>query len=169
MTIKRYILTAAQNNTHVDSRVWNNLLALREYYDARLMVGTYTYNKKSLGAKGAKRKTSKEQDSNVEWWDTVIEPYVADQGEELAPGLEWCGEMQILPTASDPLSGMQGYTGRHSSIFPHAKITMSSVPSGQNELTKLMYTTGAVTAANYIQKKAGLKGPISSFSWGVDC
>ena len=157
MKTKRYLLTAAQNNTSINRPVWNNLLALAKHYDARLMVGTYTYNKKTIGAQGAKRKTSKEQDSNVEWWDPAIEPYIADQRELLAPGLEWCGEMQTLPTAVDPLSGMQGYTGRNSSIFPHAKITMASVPSGLKELTKLMYTTGAVTEANYIQKKAGLK------------
>ena len=157
MKIKRYILTAAQNNTKVDRMVWGNLLAMAKHYSARLMVGTYTYNKTTIGAQGAKRKTSKEQGTHAEWWDAVIEPYIADQRETLAPGLEWCGEMQILPTAADPLSGMQGYTGRRSSIFPHSKITMASVPSGMNELTKLMYTTGTVTEANYIQKKAGLK------------
>ena len=157
MAIKRYLLTAAQNNTSVNKPVWNNILALMKHYNARLMIGTYTYNKKTIGAQNAKRKTSKEQDHNKEWWDSLIDPYIADQREVLAPGLEWCGEMQILPTAVDPLSGMQGYTGRHSSIFPHAKIAMSSVPSGMNELTKLMYTTGAVTEGNYIQKKAGLK------------
>ena len=121
------------------------------------MIGTYTYNKKTIGASNAKRKTSKELDDAPEWWDSLIDPYIVDQRKVLAPGLEWCGEMQILPTAADPLSGMQGYTGRKSSIFPHAKIAMVSVPSGMNELTKLMYTTGAVTEHNYIQKKTGLK------------
>ena len=157
MAIKRYLLTAAQNNTHVNKQVWDNLLVLAKHYKARLMVGTYTYSKTTIGAKGAKRKTSKEHEGSKEWWDPKIEPYIADQREVLAPGLEWCGEMQILPTATDPLSSMQGYTGRRSSIFPHAKITMASVPSGMNEHTKLMYTTGAVTDSNYIQKKAGLK------------
>ena len=154
---ERFLLTAAQSNTKVVPAVWRNVLALAKHWDARLMVGTYTYNKAGIGARGAKRKTSKEMDDTPEWWDTAIEPYIADKKEALAPGLDWCGEMQILPTAVSPLSGMEGYTGRRSSIFPHAKVAMSSVPSGASELTKLMFTTGAVTGENYIQKKAGLK------------
>ena len=156
-SIKRFVLTSAQNNTKVSPSVWRNVVALSEHWGARLMVGTYTYNKGGIGAQKAKRKTSKETDHQQEWWDASIEPYIADAREKLAPGLEWCGEMQILPTAVDPLSGMEGYTGRASSIFPHAKIALSSVPSGAGELTKLMYTTGAVTGRNYIQKKAGQK------------
>ena len=165
MEIKRYLLTSAQNNTPVNMAAWNNILALANHYKAQVMVGTYTYNKGSIGASHAKRKTSQEK-REAEWWDSVIEPYIADQRVVLAPGIEWCGEMQILPTATDPLSGMQGYTARASSIFPHAKIAMASVPSGLNELTKLMYTTGSVTGPNYIQKKAGLK---AQFHHSIGC
>ena len=163
---KRFLLTAAQNNTNVHPATWQNIMALAKHWKARLMVGTYTYNKATIGAKGKKRKTSKESDSQKEWWDAKVEPYIVDQRERLAPGLVWCGEMQILPTAVSPLSGMEGYTGRQSSVFPHSKIAMSSVPSGHSELTKLMYTTGAVTAGNYIQKKAGLK---ASFHHSLGC
>src|SRR5271170_7679822 len=41
--IARYILTSAQNNTYVNDTVWKNLLALAGYYDATLLVGTYSY------------------------------------------------------------------------------------------------------------------------------
>ena len=165
--IKRYLLTSAQNNTELDVAAWDNMLALAAYYKAKVMVGTYTYNKSGIGAKGAKRKTSKEQDQDKkEWWDERLKPYMADMRVSLSSGLEWCGEMQILPTATNPLSGLEGYTGRHSSIFPHAKIAMSSVPSGQFEPTKLMYTTGSVTKVNYIQKKAGLK---AQFHHSIGC
>lgn len=158
MKASRYIFTAAQSNTDVHPQFWANLLAFREHLGARLFVGTYTYNKRGMSAKGAKRKTSAETDKDGEWWDDKIADYIWDERKTIAPGLEWCGEMQIMPTAVDPLSGMEGYTGRQSSIFPHAKLAMASVPSGgAEELTKLVYTTGACTVPNYIQKKAGLK------------
>ena len=165
-TIKRYLVTSAQSNTKVVEPVWNGILALKAHYDAELLVGTWTYNKAGIGNKNQKRKTSKETDTNAEWWDTRVEPYVADERRTLAKGLEWCGEMQILPTAVKPLSGMEGYSGRRSCIFPHAKFAMSSVPSGNRELTKIMYTSGTVTGPNYIQKKAGLK---ANFHHGLGC
>ena len=153
---KRYLLTSAQSNTLVVSSVWENVLALAAAYKAEVLVGTYTYNKAGIGAKDSKRKTSRELVDTKEWWDARVLPYICDERRELAPDLVWCGEMQILPTAQRPLSGMDNYTATKSSIFPHAKIAMSSVPSIAPP-TKMMYTTGAVTAPNYIQKKAGLK------------
>jgi hypothetical protein len=65
--------------------------------------------------------------------------------------------MNILPTAENPLSGLEVYTGRKSGIFPHAKVAMQSVPSAKHTPTKFNYTTGTVTLRNYIQRKAGLK------------
>src|SRR5271157_3796795 len=48
-TIKRYILTSAQNNTHVHEELLLNLEALAEYYKAEIIVGTYTYNQNQYG------------------------------------------------------------------------------------------------------------------------
>jgi hypothetical protein len=65
--------------------------------------------------------------------------------------------MNILPTAVDPLSGLETYTHRKSAIFPHAKLAMRSIATMLGEGTKLNYTTGTVTQRNYIQKKEGVK------------
>ena len=43
-TIKRYILTSAQNNTHVHAAFWQNVQALAEHYGAKILVGTFSYN-----------------------------------------------------------------------------------------------------------------------------
>src|ERR1035437_6492102 len=64
--------------------------------------------------------------------------------------------MNITPTASDPLTGLETYSGRQSAVFPHAKIAMRTVASIQGSGAKLNYTTGTVTKRNYIQKRAGL-------------
>ena len=61
-----------------------------------------------------------------------------------------------MPTASNPLSGFETYSGRNSSIFPHAKLAMHSIASLQGSGAKLIYTTGTITQRNYIQKKAGI-------------
>lgn len=154
-TVHRYILTSVQNNTWIHSQFWNNLLAFSKHVDARIMVGTFTYDHNAYGRLAVKRGTRKVQ--HELWYDKAIEPYVVDNRVQLARGLVWCGEMSILPTAVYPISGLESYTGRASSIFPHAKITLESIASGKFEGPKFCYTTGTATQRNYISKKSGLK------------
>lgn len=159
--IKRYICTSAQNNTHINQDFWDALLVLADHYDANILVGTFTYNQNAYGPKSIKRGSERKKaaDGAYEklWYDPQIEEYISDERVELAQGLEWCGEMNILPTAVDPLSGLETYTHRKSAIFPHVKLAMRSIATMQGEGTKLNYTTGTVTQRNYIQKKEGVK------------
>ena len=139
--VKRYLFTSAQNNTPLHSGLWENLLALAAHYSAAVQVARFTYMKSGLGASGDKAKFHKgvktvsllQGDTLI--WDSAITPYINDDRMEVAPGLIWCGEQNILPTAIRPLSGYETYTGRASGIFPHVKFAMNSVPSGKFEPT----------------------------------
>ena len=161
--INRYIITSAQNNTKVFTKVWDSLVSYSKHKDKRintsmLMVATFTYNKARFGNKAVKLgKSPTALDLAPVWYDPIIKKYICDDQVELAPGLIFCGEMNILPTAVRPLQGLEVYSGRHSSIFPHVKMHMSSVASGKHEATKFIYTTGTITKRNYIAKKEGLK------------
>ena len=168
--VNRYLLTCAQNNTRLHEAVWLNLKALAAHYDATLIVSRITYvkhgdygaaDKANITGRGTRAEMGSRRvgsDGENLWWDPRIEPHVVDTRVELAPGLVWCGEMNIIPTAVRPLSGLEVYTGRKSGIFPHVKLAMESVASGSKyEATKFNYTTGTVTQRNYIQRKAGLK------------
>jgi hypothetical protein len=156
--VKRYVVTAAQSET----KAWagfGNLLALVKYYDAELLIAPYAYNVQAFGHQSSAKPGAKKSDDTLfSAMDPAFAPYLTSSRVQLAPGLVFCGEVQILPTAADPLSGMENYTGRASGIFPHAKIEMRSVASMKHEPTKFNYTTGCVTRHNYIQKKAGQKG-----------
>ncbi len=153
--IKRYILTSAQNNTYVNRDLLNNLEALADYYDAEIIVGTYTYNQNHFGPLAVKRGKDKRAEKEL-WYDPAIDSYIKDFRIQLGKGLVWCGEYNALPTNVNPLAGLESYTGRQSSIFPHAKLAMRSVPTMQGEGVKLNYTTGTVTERNYIQKREGV-------------
>jgi hypothetical protein len=153
--VKRYILTSAQNNTHVNQDLLDNLEALAEHYKAEIIVGTYTYNKNAYGKLSVKRGTKDLYDHDL-WYDEAIVDYIKDYRIQLAPGLVWAGEYNALPTNTRPLAGLEAYTGRQSAIFPHAKLAMRSVPTMQSEGVKLNYTTGTVTERNYIQKREGV-------------
>lgn len=156
--VARYVVTSAQNNTHLHPG-WKNLKAyvdhLADLGPAQFIVGTFSYALDAYGAKSVKRGTWKPDDEGP-WYAPEIVPFIRDERIELAPGLMWCGEMNILPTARNPLTGLETYNGRASNIVPHAKIALESVPSMPGEGVKLNYTTGAITQRNYIQKRAGI-------------
>ncbi len=152
--IKRYIITSAQNNTFINKPLWANLQALAAHYSAEILVGTFTYNQNHFGHLSVKRHKAKGYQYSM-WYDPTVTPFIKDERIEIAKGLVWCGEYNALPTNHNPLASLESYTGRKSSIFPHAKLAMRSVPTFQGEGVKLNYTTGAVTLRNYIQKREG--------------
>lgn len=150
---KRFVFTSAQNNTFVHESFWDNLQAFCDHRDARLCVGKFRYNKSGF------QNQTKDADQDL-WYDPKIVPYVLDESlsiEEAISGLVWCGELDILPTAVNPMSGLDSYTHTASCIVPHAKVQLKSVPVLKGDPIKMMYTTGACTQRNYIQRKAGQK------------
>lgn len=153
--VKRYILTSAQNNTLIHEACWKNLLALATHYKAELFIGTYSYNQNAYGEMSVKQGTRRTD--NKLWFDPRIKPFIRDVRIELGKDLVWCGEMNIIPTAVNPLSGLETYAHCKSAIFPHAKLAMTSIAVMQGGTVKLNYTTGTITLKNYIQKKEGLK------------
>lgn len=161
--VARYILTAAQNNTHPHEAGLKNLLAYGEWTKRvkrgnsfEFIVGTFSYAMDSYGAKAVKRNTYDPKVEQDLWYSPAVVPYIKDSSVMLAPGLMWCGEMNILPTATNPLTGMDDYNGRASNIVPHVKQTLESVASLPDEATKLNFSTGGITLRNYIQKRVGI-------------
>ena len=154
-----YIFSSAQNNTPVHAQLMDNIEAFAKHYDAKIHISRFTYDKNSYRTHQVKPGTKKSTDDDDLFYDARTDPYVSGSRLVVAPGLHWCGELNILPTAVTPLSGLETYTGRASGIIPHAKIAMESLPAmtRMGEGTKFNYTTGTVTQHNYIDKKAGQK------------
>lgn len=159
--IKRYILTSAQNNTELNEKVWNNLLALSVHYDAEILISQFTYVKNPLSKQAtvADRVKSKEDAnlSNAMAYDPKLMPYFHNTAVKLAPDLIFCGELNIIPTAVNPFHGLEAYTGQSSAVIPHAKLGMRSLPTLKGQGPRFLYSTGCVTKINYIHQKAGLK------------
>lgn len=157
---KRFVLTVAQNNTHVHSAFLDALKVYCKENDAQLLVAPCTYNKNGFQNLSA--------ESDGLWYDPALAPYLVptesitlsgpDASKEYEP-IIFCADLDILPTAIRPLSGLQNYTRSLSCVVPHAKVAMESVPTvlDNSDIPKMMYTTGAVTQRNYIQRKAGQK------------
>ena len=155
-TVKRYLLTSAQNNTFVHEDFWKNVQAMAKHYDAKIMVGTFSYNQNNFGKLAVKNGTKKPHENEL-WYDPAVKPHFCDSVVELAPGLTWWGKMNILPTEDNPISGLETHGGANSVIFPHTKIEMRSIATTPDCPVKMIYTTGSCTLMNYLQKKLGIK------------
>ncbi len=152
---KTFVFTCAQANTKVHA----DWLASLEVYcgrnNADLHIAQFTYNKATHGKKSIKPGADQDGDTNALWFDPAIMPYVSDHSIQIAPDLVWCGELNILPTMKFPLTQFKTYTRHDSAIIPHAKMGMESIPVMPGVPARMLYTTGAVTQRNYVQKTAG--------------
>lgn len=142
---KRFVITSAQNNTHIHEEFFKSLLGYCKENEAQLMVSNFYYNKN--GFQNGKREEA--------WFDDRLKPYLVNESVQLAEGLVFNGELNILPTARNPLSGFDTYNGDQSGIVPHVKMELQPLPSPKFDEARALYTTGTLTQRNYIQQKAG--------------
>lgn len=149
----RFVLTSAQNNTYVHTGFLRALHVFCDVQGAELLISRFAYNTKGWGAQAQKA----EKDGEDLWYAPEIGPHVCDESVEIAPGLVFCGELNVSPTATDPLSGLDSYTRSASAIVPHAKVAMKSMATMKHEPARFLYTTGTVTQRNYVAQKAGQK------------
>lgn len=147
---ERLVIISAQNATPVFKPFLRSLLKYCERMTARLVVLPYRY----------KNPTSiwKQEDKSEEWWDKSIEPYIVHDYVQVCPSLRLMGHIKIQPTASNPLSGFDTYTGSDSAIFAHPKVQLLTIPTPSRHLPKILSTTGSITKQNYTDSKAGHKG-----------
>lgn len=144
---KSFIFTSAQNNSFVHEGFLGALKVCADHINADIIVGTYTYNKSGY----------QKSEKGDEWYHQSIREYIQDTSLLISEDLVWCGDLNISPTAVNPIMGLQNHTGSLSCIIPHAKVNLESVPTHKLDLAKFIYTTGSVTEANYIKKKSGQK------------
>lgn len=148
-----FILTSAQISTDVHDGFLDNLHAACNFYNARLIAAGITYNvDEKYGHGDAKNKDV------GHLYDSRIRAFLINKQIPLGDKVVFTADLNILPTAKRPLTGLEGYTGCKSTIVPHPKRQMGCVATRQGELAKQMWTTGSCTVPNYIQKKAGQLG-----------
>ncbi len=151
-----YVLTSAQNNTEVHKNFLASILKYCSFRNnAELIISRYIYNKN-----GFQNGVTDTGGDDI-YFNSALTPFFIlaedgnDKGVELGDNMTFCNEINILPTAINPLSGFQQYTGLKDGIFPASKISHESIATLSNMDAKLLYTTGTVTLKNYIQKKGG--------------
>ncbi|MEL7513679.1 MAG: hypothetical protein AAGK03_03630 [Pseudomonadota bacterium] len=144
--VRRWLVTSAQDDTDIHPRFWSNLQAYAAQIGAQIVVGGFTYQTVRHTDRMTLTKTFRRE----------VRPYLRFEPMELGPVL-FCADMNTLPTAVRPLSGLLSYSRGRDAIFPHAKLAYQTAPAPKGDHVPSLMTTGAVTVPNYIEKKAGKK------------
>lgn len=148
-----FILSMAQALTPAHGPFVLNLHALAEALGGyEIIIGGATYGKNLFTEK--RRRDLLE----VAPWSAMIGELVTRSRRHIAEGVQACFEMNMRPTKSNPLTGLNGYIRGVTSIFAHPRRAIASVPRPQFNEPVTMWTTGACTAPNYVTQEAGLKG-----------
>ena len=145
---KTFLISYAQNGTPVHNNFFKNLLAYSDELKAGLHIVAGRY----------KNPTSVFTDKDRDTWADEVLPYLDANRHHVHDHLEILSDIKISPTASMPLSGLNGVSGLQSCILGHPRIHLKSLPVLPNYPKKLLMTTGACTVANYTDSKAGKKG-----------
>lgn len=146
----RIVITSAQNATPIHEGFLKSILRYCDVNDAELMVIPYRYKNPTSVYQSMHKKES--------WWDKRLEQYLVHDDITVNKDLRVMGHVKMQPTATNPLSGFDSYTGRMSAIFGHPKIQLKTIPTPSQSLPKILSTTGAITRENYTDTKAGRKG-----------
>lgn len=155
-TKKRFIVSWCQSETKIHDKFLTNIEAYAKHIDADISIiaGRYknpTSLKKSEAAKNKEEKTDKS-------WDARVVPYLDANRHKIHKYLCILSDLKIQPTASTPLSGINGLTGLESCIVGHPRVHLKSLPVLDGYPNKLLLTTGAVSVENYTDTKSGKKG-----------
>ncbi len=147
-TKKRFIITWGQNNTEVHKGFYDNMLAYAKHIDAgiHIILGRY------------KNPTSVFEDRDEDFWVDEVDRYKDANRHNIHKYLSVMSDVKIQPTATNPMSGMQGMSGVNSCIFGGPKVQLEMIPVLDGNKPKMMVSTGAVTLMNYTDSKSGKKG-----------
>lgn len=151
---QRYIFTAAQDFTPVHEVFWKNLLAATDHYEAELFVVPIRY--KNPTSRFSKERVQLEADSHA--WVEEVRPYLWNARKKINENLALLGDIKIVPTASEPLTGLESFSGSESAIVGHTKLQMKTVATPGKKMAKILTTTGACTLHNYTDSRAGKVG-----------
>lgn len=155
-TKQRFIISWAQSDTQVHKPFLKNLEAYANHIDAAVHIIAGRY-KSPVSLEASKSLEKSEKNTKLFWAKEVL-PYLDAARHKLHKHLCILSDVKIQPTASTPLSSMNGITGLESCVIGHPRVHLKSLPVLDGYPNKLILSTGSVTIENYTDSKSGKKG-----------
>lgn len=149
---KYYLVTWAQAETEIHKQFWENMKAYADHIGAEIIVSAGRY-KNPNSIEKSREIESKEKNKSV--WDKEIRDYLYASRLELNDMLSVLCDVKIQPTNVYPINGIEGFTSMKTSIVPHPKVQLKSLPVLKDYPHKLVLSTGACTVENYTDTRIG--------------
>ena len=163
-TKQRFLVSWAQSNTAVHKGLLKNIEAYAQAIDAEILVIAGRYNNPNSLSSSEAIKNKEKNTKNS--WDNSILQYLDANRHNLHEHLVILSDVKIQPTASTPLSGLNGLTGLESCIIGHPRSHLKFLPVLEGYPAKALVTTGSVTIQNYTDTKIGKQ---SEFNHTLGC
>lgn len=144
---RSWVITAAQNNTPVVGEFLQAIEGFAKLNKAEIIVRPIRYRNPTSNI------VPEHEVPEGMWWDWRVERYLADGEVEMKDVV--IPDVRIAATAANPLTGLDARSGSKHGIYGATQLSMKTVATPQQELPKILYSTGAVTAPNYSTTKSG--------------
>lgn len=149
MAVKRYLVTAAVNNTSLNKPFWASLQTASKKLKAEIVVVAMKYTNPT-----AKRGKKKAQEDNT--YAAELLPFLTRKRRSLGRNLTLFADVPVNPTAGNPLSGFEVLAASSSGIIGHVKRALHVIPT-DHRTPRVLWSTGACTVAKYSHSKAGAR------------
>src|SRR5690606_15155028 len=149
---KYYLVTWAQAETEVHKPFWENMKAIADFIGAEMIVSAGRY-KNPYSIEKSREIESKEKNKSV--WASELRDHLYASRIELNNMLSVLCVVKIQPTNVYSINGIEGFTGMKTSIVPHPKVQLKSLPVLKDYPHKLVLSTGACTVENYTDTRIG--------------
>ncbi len=161
---KRFLISWCQSETKIHKEFLTNMEAYAAEIDAQILIIAGRYrNPTSLNQSNI----LKNKEKNVgNAWDASVLPYLDAARHNLHPHLVVLSDVKIQPTASMPLTSLNGLTCLESCIIGSPRSHLKFLPVLDGYPPKLLLTTGAVSIENYTDTKIGKQ---SEFNHQIGC
>jgi hypothetical protein len=137
---RRFIVTSYINGTDIHTDFFKNLKTYAKSINAELVIGEIKPYSKTPFA------TPENIDKHV-----VTSPVTVNGM------IRFCPELNLKPTITRPLEGLQTYTKSQWGVFFHPKVQLECVPTQKTRPTKFNLTTGTISLPEYGPNKAGYR------------
>jgi len=155
-TKNRFIFSWCQSETEVHDDFLTNIEEYAKHIDASIHIIAGRY-RNPTSIQSNKNTKAKEKNLTNSWSPRVV-PYLDANRHNIHKYLCLLSDVKIQPTASTPLSGLNGITGLESCIVGHPRVHLKSLPILDGYPHKLLLSTGSVSIENYTDTKSGKKG-----------
>lgn len=152
---KYYIISSCQAETPIHKQFWQNMNAFAEHIGAEILIQPSRY-KNPTSLESSRKIESNEKNRSM--WAKEVREHLYASDIKLNKYLKVLFGLKIQPSAKNPLSGTNNFSGDASAIIPHCKLALQSSPVLPSYPKKLLLTTGAVTHPNFTDTRIGYEG-----------